>query len=591
MTSPVGVLDLFVLEASEYLEQLDGVLAKAGDAGPDGETVQRSARALRGSATMAKLPSFAELAAAVERAGRAMRDGVLAWEPALSGALVAAVDELKTLLRNARAWTPADDQRAATRTAELSRYAPKGPAAASAPSAVSGSNFLSSETANIAAGLELLLARSDDRDSARNVLARIRALRGVAGIKEVPLLADVMEAAEQGAKSFSLGETTLGPAVSALLQSAATLLRRIASSLRDGSSPPLTGPERDAFASALETYRSTGTSTERIVPISELFFTDGSPTLVTAAPNPPTSPAERFQLEVVSQGEHLRSLVADARRAPDDAARQRLRGELVRTLRSLGGLADSFGETEVASLVASHADVKTDESGLSALDALAAKLAQPRQVAETAARPSGERAAVMTPPETLTPQEREASPPTTPVMPMPQVREEPPPRAPEEPRLQTREEPIPQAREESPPPPKVTTVPPAPKAREEPKTALPPRSWVSSTSPTPIVTPAIRATPITPLYPPTGRRTPAEQLDSILDQGIAGFSALTAQPLAAPAAVAEQPPVPVELLVYRGRAAIERAIEIRDELRRTGGNADADSLEELFDLLDLALIG
>jgi len=66
--------------------------------------MQRIARALRGAATMAKLRSFAELAGSVERVGRALHDGSQEWEPALSAALVAAIDELKTLIHAARTW-------------------------------------------------------------------------------------------------------------------------------------------------------------------------------------------------------------------------------------------------------------------------------------------------------------------------------------------------------------------------------------------------------------------------------------------------------------------------------------------------------
>ena len=55
--------------------------------------------------------------------------------------------------------------------------------------------------------------------------------------------------------------------------------------------------------------------------------------------------------------------------------------------------------------------------------------------------------------------------------------------------------------------------------------------------------------------------------------------------------IAEQPPVPIDVLLYRGRAAIERCVEIRDDARRAGGALADDALAELFDLLDLALTG
>src|SRR5213592_3651861 len=101
-SSPTAAfLDFFVLEASEYVEQIDGLLSRAADAGPDAESLQRIARALRGSATMAKLPSFAELASAVETVGRALRAGTLGWDASLQGAMTAAVDDLKILVRAA----------------------------------------------------------------------------------------------------------------------------------------------------------------------------------------------------------------------------------------------------------------------------------------------------------------------------------------------------------------------------------------------------------------------------------------------------------------------------------------------------------
>ena len=124
MSAAAGFLEFFILEASDYVEKLDGLLLGGGSVGPDGESMQRAARALRGTATMAKLPAFAELAAGVERVGRAMQDGLLRWDPALAGAVVAAIDDLKSLLHAARAWSPAEDRRARERAGELARFAP-----------------------------------------------------------------------------------------------------------------------------------------------------------------------------------------------------------------------------------------------------------------------------------------------------------------------------------------------------------------------------------------------------------------------------------------------------------------------------------
>src|SRR5690606_37180059 len=92
--------------------------------GPDAESFTRAARALRGSATMAKLSGISALAAATERIGRALRERALPWTPTLRGALTAAVDDLRVLVRGARSWGEAEERRAQARTAELLGFVP-----------------------------------------------------------------------------------------------------------------------------------------------------------------------------------------------------------------------------------------------------------------------------------------------------------------------------------------------------------------------------------------------------------------------------------------------------------------------------------
>jgi hypothetical protein len=60
------------------------------------------------------------------------------------------------------------------------------------------------------------------------------------------------------------------------------------------------------------------------------------------------------------------------------------------------------------------------------------------------------------------------------------------------------------------------------------------------------------------------------------------------QPLVEPSPISDDDIVPIESLLYRGRAALDRAVEIRDELRGGAASADQAALNELFDLLDLA---
>src|SRR5206468_1193078 len=65
---PLGMSDFFALEAGEYLERLDGMLA-TGD-NPSADEIVRLARALRGSALMANQPAIARPAAGLEALAR-----------------------------------------------------------------------------------------------------------------------------------------------------------------------------------------------------------------------------------------------------------------------------------------------------------------------------------------------------------------------------------------------------------------------------------------------------------------------------------------------------------------------------------------
>jgi hypothetical protein len=82
--------------------------------------------------------------------------------------------------------------------------------------------------------------------------------------------------------------------------------------------------------------------------------------------------------------------------------------------------------------------------------------------------------------------------------------------------------------------------------------------------------------------------TPRDTM-AVLDQGIQNLSHLAMQPMSDPTPLPDQPVVPIDALLYRGRAAIARAIELREEIRRVGAAPGAETLDELFDLLDLAL--
>jgi len=519
-----GFLEFFILEAGDYVEQLDGLLLTAGTAGPDPGAIQRIARALRGTATMAKIPAFAELSGGVERVGRAMRDGALRWEPSLRGALVAAIDELKTLLHAARTWSPAEDRRAKVRSDELAQFAPTRPAApaASAPAPAGAGSYFATEAANIAAGLELLTTRASDADTAANVLRRVRALRGVAGVKEIAPLADALEAIEDAGRPLETGGSNLSAGARRVLEAAAAYLRGTSTTLRSGGDVNAPTPARQTFEEACEAWSSGGADRERVVPIAELFYADGSG-LVEASPHPPTTAAERFRIELVSLGEHLRQIVAAARAIPDPASAARVQRELRRVLHAIESAAVSFGEPDVAEFVRAHAPATTtvDFLGLNALDDLASELA------ELGAQGG---------------------------------------------RLRARLRELAGGRD-------VATGIGSGFGRETPPGGAPP-----------LAVHAPRRSSALSAHAPAPPRGPDPATAALLDSGIAALELISSAPLAPRASIPEDegPVVPIESLLYRGRSALDRAVEIRDSIRQNGPPTDPDALEELFDLLELA---
>lgn len=513
MTAPHGAsfLDFFVLEASEYVEQIDGLLHRAAPAGPDAAALQKVARALRGSATMAKLPTFAELASALESIGRALRQGTLGWDAALQGVITAAVDDLKILVRSARAWSPAEDQWAMKRMAELAQFI-HSPVAPLAPAATTSPAFFAAETNNIAAGLELLATRPDDRENALNVLRRVRALRGVAGMRDIPALAEVSEAAETALRPIELREPKLdGPRVN-LLRVAGELLREVSSGLTTGQNVTTSTPQYTSFLYALDAMLADSAGSDRVMPIADLFYHDAGPHIISAEPHPPTTPAQRFRMEVVSLGEHLHRVIDEARAATEEIQREHARGELGRALRAIRATAASFGQIGVAQTVEAYLE-RTGQLNVSALDAIAsfATTISPAAVAPT---PAFQSLAVKPTTPQRTTQPRPAVTPTA----------------------EPGESQAPAAQHA-----RVFTAP-----------------WIGA--------------------------EPTRSLDST----IAAFESLASERMAEPVPVEGEEMVPVDALLYRGRAALDRALELRDQIRGAGTAPAPELLEELYDLVELA---
>src|SRR5450432_3335916 len=528
MTSPDGLLHFFVLEATDYIDRLDSLLTSSGEEGPDASAFGRYARNLRGSATMSRQMGIADVASALERLARALRNRAIKWDVAVNAAVVAAVDDLRILVRSTRAPGADESGRVRDRVEELGKLVPASVSAFATPAQshpTGAITFLAGEATELARAIDHLVSAPDDDTARAHPSERVRALRGVAELKDIPALGDVVDAIENTLKTLELSSIHVASTKQkTLLTASAAILRRIARDIASRGRASEDIPELASFKSALAAVEQDAGRGDRIVPIAQLFHDDEGPHILTTAPAPPTSAAERFRLEVVSLAEHLRGVVAQARanRAPEQ--REKNQRELRTALRALGSAANSFGEKQVARFSAewSVRVATLNDAQMEALDRAAALLANPATRPEEVARGLERLAAPRTPQQGIrhvfagsmgdadvaailrTP---------TPISAIPVTRVTEPVRAPV-----------------------AAAVPVAPSP-----SADAPRQSSSKT--------------------PTGR-----QLHDYLQNGIAAFGALEATPLGIPAVIPDEAIVPIESLLYRGKAALERARELRTEM-------------------------
>src|SRR5689334_12180790 len=121
MTSPLGMMDYFAMEASEYLDRLRA-LVDAPDAPPAAELV-RYARALRGAALMANQQPIARAANGLEGLARGVRDGQRAWDGTTKDITARAIAALGDFVKRTSQWSAADGQAAEQLSKDLEALA------------------------------------------------------------------------------------------------------------------------------------------------------------------------------------------------------------------------------------------------------------------------------------------------------------------------------------------------------------------------------------------------------------------------------------------------------------------------------------
>ena len=501
MTSP-ELLRFFHAEAEEYLDTVEDLASGSGSF--EAGAFVAAARALRGSATMARVPRIAEIALIMERLANGVRDGEVSWTSELRYALLDAITDVREFVARSASWSSTDDKKALDRLGSLRGRLPAGQATPRTPQS-SGTTpiFIALQAAAIAADLESYVNDPSNHRLVNDVVNRLRSLRGIAGVADHPPLGEAADTIERTLRELA-PDSVLRDTDTELLRAAAALFRRASSDLRVRGRFDASAPEVDRFARAAAALAAPPMGDAPIVRIEELFFTDAGPHLVRRGVTPARSAEARFREEVVTRAEHLRRLVAEARTAGDPFSRERVRRDLKTHLGQLDEFARSFGAQQVASVVGdAAADPAFSESVLAAVESVARILTTPGiTLAEMESRLAvGER-----------------------------------------------------------------------------------RRWTPLSAP---ATPAAPAGHHSRASVPSPRSGGA--LRAMIDASLTQLSSLEDVPLIEPVRTDDDSIVPVESLQYRGQAALQRARELRDELRHRG-TTDPDALHELYDLLDLARV-
>src|SRR5881397_2696956 len=551
---PLGMSDFFALEAGEYLERLDAMLAK-GDS-PSADEIVRLARALRGSALMANQPAIARAAAGLEVLARAVREGRRAWDPQTQQLALRAVDDLKIFVRRVGSWTDADTAKAEALAVELEQVSGRPSAQIRAVEALgldAGARaFVAREGAAIAGALEraaqALRANPRAHDSLQHVMRALQPLRGLAALTDLPPLPDLLEGIERAIGELSRSGLEPPTNLGELFQVAGSAIARAAREVAERGRPDPEGPDFRQFAGLLVKVME---SEPDAVSIGSLYYSDSGPHIVSRGV-PAAGPSTLGKLELVSHGEHLRQAADSLERAPS-ATQRELRahtlGTTFRALANAGGgvLADRVAQFAIAAREAVA-------SGL-AVNNPAGFAAELRRVGDLLARSSaGDEEAMAAELDGLIAGVRALQPGAPPpVVPIESLA--PAPAPPSRPRARgAAEEAVPES------------------ADLVGSWAVYQRLVLGGVGPASLEELIAAAAQV-----PTRPRAPS--LDT----------ARPAPRYAPPGAGAELPVVDVRLLLYRGERALQRAQELREAAKLASGDTLRALVEEVCDLVALAV--
>lgn len=344
--------DFFILEASDYVDQLERLCASEERAGQDPEALHRLTRALRGAARLHEFESIAEVAERLERAAAALRDGTRAWDDELRGRFAETAAELRVLVPAVRAWNGVMAERA---RAVRERWGDVGAATPPAVAAPAGEEeivaFVASELRAVAQTVTRAVLSPDAagpwEDALRGVIRRLGPLAGAAWLDRFAAVAELVHLLDE-VTGAALGREKAPHGHWLEFYRSAVRAAADAATQVEAGAGELASEAVGALRTLAETLagEAAGGAEEDIVSIESLFYDDEGPHVVAyggAAEAPEEVPIEVrnfFLIEATSLIDRAQALFREGRRDVGS-------GEELRT--ALEELARTFGWFQFAS--------------------------------------------------------------------------------------------------------------------------------------------------------------------------------------------------------------------------------------------------
>lgn len=243
--------EFFATEAADIVARLNDLVQRLDAGSGDVTELQRDARALRGSAQMAREDRAYRTALGLEAAARSILTGALAWTEEVSARVQRSLEDVSSLAQRTESDDDAETRvrRSLDRWREIGVPLPDETAPAAAPATPSeGSRqflqFAAHEVAGIITemdvSLEMLAGDPRNRDPLKSILRRERALLGAARLDEIAVVAEVLRATDDMTRLIAKLNVPVKDDWLAIFRAARDALKNSLDALQKGEVPTAT---------------------------------------------------------------------------------------------------------------------------------------------------------------------------------------------------------------------------------------------------------------------------------------------------------------------------------------------------------------